>query len=117
MLWTDIGTCWYNPWWHEAGLQVRDPANRTDAYNVEGTLMYCVNAGDCAEGTARPVGYTRSQQRKTTLAWRLNAEYTVVLRRATGRRTTGRRKRWYLALRLIRDVLLTDQLLAQNYGW
>ena len=57
----------------------------------------------------------RSQQRKTTLAWRPNAEYTTVLRRTTGRRTTGRRKRWYLALRLIRDVLPEDQLLAQNY--
>ena len=30
VLWTDIGTCWYDPWRHEAGLQVRDPANRTD---------------------------------------------------------------------------------------
>ena len=78
--------------------------------------MYLVNAGDSAEGAVwQPVGYTRSQQRKTTLAWRPNAEYTTVLRRTIGRRTTGRRKRWYLALRLIRDVLPEDQLLAQNY--
>ena len=59
MLWTDISTCYYNRWRHEAGLQVRDPANRTDAYDVEGTLMYLVNAGDSAEGAVWPVGYTR----------------------------------------------------------
>ena len=115
LLLTDIGPCVYNFMRHEAGFQVRDTANRTTAYDLEGTLMYLVNAGDSAEGAVWPVGYTRSQQRKTTLAWRPNAEYTTVLRRTTGRRTTGRRKRWYLALRLIRDVLPEDQLLAQNY--
>ena len=63
--------------------------------------------GARAEGTVWPVGYTTSQQRKTTLAWRPNEEYTVVLRGT----------QWYLALRLIRDVLSNDQLLAPNYGW
>jgi len=81
LLLTDIGPCWYNCWRHEAGFQVRDTANRTTAYDLEGTLMYLVNAGDSAEGAVWPVGYTRSQQRKTTLAWRPNAEYTTVLRR------------------------------------
>ena len=58
-----------------------------------------------AEGLVWPVGYKTSQQRKTTLAWRPNAECTVVLRGTW----------WYLALRLIRDVLPNEQLLAPDY--
>ena len=101
VLTSNIGPSWYVPLRHRHGYQVRDPANPTTAYDLEGQLLYMINAGDRAEGATWPVGWSNCRIRKEEMAWCPNAEYIV---------SNG-----CLAVRIIRDLRPNDQVLVHNY--
>jgi hypothetical protein len=46
VLTSNIGPSWYVPLRHRHGYQVRDPANPTTAYDLEGQLLYMIIAGN-----------------------------------------------------------------------
>ena len=100
VLTSNIGRSRYVPLRHQHGIQVQDLANPTTAYDLEGQLLYKINAGDRAEGTTWLVGCTRCIIRLEELAWYQNAEFIL---------SSGS-----LAVRIIRDMRPDDQVLVHN---